>query len=98
MFSEDKQGRDDDRRDSSEVPISREAPEISGRNYGALLMPNFFIRDSSVVGLMPSNWLAAVCLHCEHGFRRVKGFRKIAAVVRNIEAEQASTQQDLAAA
>ncbi len=47
---------------------------------------------------MAQHWLAAVCLHCENGFRRVKGFREIAAVVRNIEAEQASTQQDLAAA
>ena len=47
---------------------------------------------------MAQRWLAAVCLHCETGFRRVKGFRQIAAVVRTIEAEQASTHQDMAAA
>ena len=47
---------------------------------------------------MAQRWLAAVCLHCETGFRSVKGFREIAAVVRNIEAEQASGQQESAAA
>ncbi len=47
---------------------------------------------------MAQRWLAAVCLHCETGFRSVKGFREIAAVVRNIEAEQASGQQVQAAA
>ena len=41
---------------------------------------------------MAQRWLAAVCLHCEHGFRRVKGFPKIAAVARHIEAQQAATQ------
>ncbi len=47
---------------------------------------------------MAQRWLAAVCLHCETGFRSVKGFREIAAVVRNIEAEQASGQQEQTAA
>ncbi len=47
---------------------------------------------------MAQRWLAAVCLHCEHGFRRVKGFREIAAVVSNMEAEHAACQQEQAAA
>ncbi len=47
---------------------------------------------------MAQRWLAAVCLHCEHGFRRVKGFQEIAVVVRTIEAEQASTQHEQSAA
>lgn len=47
---------------------------------------------------MAQRWLAAVCLHCEHGFRKVKGYRAIAEVLRNIEAEQAAGQQDKAAA
>ncbi len=38
---------------------------------------------------MAQRWLAAVCLHGEQGFRRVKGIQEIAAVVRSIEAEQA---------
>ena len=38
---------------------------------------------------MSQRWLAAVCLHCEKGFRRVKGYRGIKEVVRKIEKEQA---------
>ena len=38
---------------------------------------------------MSQRWLAAVCLHCEKGFRRVKGYRGIKEVVRRIEKEQA---------
>jgi hypothetical protein len=33
-------------------------------------------------------WLAAVCLLCEKGFRRVKGFTSIHDVIATIEAEQ----------
>lgn len=47
---------------------------------------------------MAQRWLAAVCLHAEQGFRRVKGWREIAAVVRTIEAEQAAGSQEQAAA
>jgi transposase-like protein len=38
---------------------------------------------------MSQRWLAAVCLHCEKGFKRVKGYRGIKEVVRRIEVEQA---------
>lgn len=38
---------------------------------------------------MAQRWLAAVCLHCEQGFQRVKGYRGIKEVMRRIEAEQA---------
>ncbi len=38
---------------------------------------------------MSQRWLAAVCLHCEKGFKRVKGYRGIKEVVRRIELEQA---------
>jgi len=37
---------------------------------------------------MSQRWLAAVCLHCEKGFRRVKGFALIRDVIATIEAEQ----------
>jgi len=37
---------------------------------------------------MAQRWLA-VCLHCEKGFKRVKGYREIKAVVKRIEVEQA---------
>ncbi len=47
---------------------------------------------------MAQRWLAAVCLHCEKGFRRVKGYQEITAVVRTIEAEQAVTEREQAAA
>jgi len=45
---------------------------------------------------MAHRWLAAVCLHCEHGFRSVKGFREIAEVIRHIEAEQAAVPKEKA--
>ena len=38
---------------------------------------------------MAQRWLAAVCLHCEKGLKRVKGYRGIKAVVERIETEQA---------
>ena len=38
---------------------------------------------------MSQRWLAAVCLYCEKGFKRVKGYRGIKEVVRRIEVEQA---------
>ncbi len=38
---------------------------------------------------MAQRWLAAVCLHCEQGFQRVKGYRGIKEVMRMIEAEHA---------
>ncbi len=47
---------------------------------------------------MAQRWLVAVCLHCEKGFRRVKGYREITAVFRTIEAEQAVTEREQAAA
>ncbi len=47
---------------------------------------------------MAQRWLAAVCLHGEHGFRKVKSYRAIAEVLRNNEAEQAADQQDKPAA
>jgi transposase-like protein len=37
---------------------------------------------------MSQRWLAAVCLHCEKGFKRVKGFAAISEVIALIEAEQ----------
>jgi len=37
---------------------------------------------------MSQRWLATVCLHCEKGFRRVKGFASIHDVIATIEAEQ----------
>ena len=47
---------------------------------------------------MAQRWLAAVCLHCEKGFRRVKGFREIAEVISHIEAEQAIAAKEQAVA
>jgi len=38
---------------------------------------------------MAQRWLAAVCVHCEEGFKRVKGYKGIKAVIERIEAEQA---------
>jgi transposase-like protein len=37
---------------------------------------------------MSQRWLAAVCLHCEKGFKRIKGFASIPDVIATIEAEQ----------
>ena len=49
-------------------------------------------------GGMTQRWLAAVLLQCEKGFKRVKGYAEIAAVVVAIEAEQADNNgQKLAA-
>ncbi|MCZ6800992.1 MAG: hypothetical protein O7F12_10935 [Nitrospirae bacterium] len=42
--------------------------------------------------------MAAVCLHCEKGFRTVKSFREIAEVISHIEAERAAAQKEEAAA
>ena len=42
---------------------------------------------------MAQRWLAAVCVHCEQGFKRVKGYRGIKAVVERIEAEQAEERK-----
>lgn len=47
---------------------------------------------------MSQRWLAAVCLHCEKGFKKVKGYRSIASVVKKIEAMQADGRQLSAAA
>ncbi len=47
---------------------------------------------------MAQRWLAAVCLHCEKGFRRVKGFREIPEVIDNMETELAAVQKEEAAA
>jgi transposase-like protein len=41
---------------------------------------------------MAQRWLAAVCLHCEQGFKRIKGYASIASVVQKIEALQAKGQ------
>jgi hypothetical protein len=38
---------------------------------------------------MSQRWLGAVLLHCEQGFKRVKGYAAIKQVVAAIEAEQA---------
>ncbi len=38
---------------------------------------------------MAQRWLAAVCLHCEQGFRRIKGYASIAELIKIIENEQA---------
>jgi len=37
---------------------------------------------------MSQRWLAAVCLYCERGFRRVKGYAFISDVMKTIENEQ----------
>ncbi len=42
---------------------------------------------------MAQRWLAAVLLHCEEGFKRIKGYADIPAVVAVIEAEQAGDPQ-----
>ena len=42
---------------------------------------------------MSQRWLAAVCLHCEKGFKRVKGFASIPDVIAMIEAEQADEKK-----
>lgn len=42
---------------------------------------------------MSQRWLGAVLLHCEHGFKRVKGYAAIKTVVAAIEAEQAESRK-----
>ena len=42
---------------------------------------------------MAQRWLAAVLLHCEEGFRRIKGYAEIPDVIAAIEAEQAGDPQ-----
>ena len=42
---------------------------------------------------MSQRWLAAVCLYCEKGFKRVKGFASIPDVIAMIEAEQADEKK-----
>ena len=44
---------------------------------------------------MTQRWLAAVSLHCEEGFKRIKGYADIATVVAAIEAEQAGDPQQV---
>jgi transposase-like protein len=41
---------------------------------------------------MMQRWLASVLLHCEKGFRRIKGFASITDVVKQIEAGEEITQ------
>jgi len=47
---------------------------------------------------MTQRWLAAVCLHCEKKFNRIRGFASIPAVVATIEAHQDRLEQDRTAA
>lgn len=42
---------------------------------------------------MAQRWLAAVCMHCEKGFKKLKGYRSIGSVVKKIEALQSDGQQ-----
>ncbi len=44
---------------------------------------------------MAQRWLAAVLLHSEEGFRRVKGYAEIPDVIAAIEAEQAVDPQQV---
>lgn len=37
---------------------------------------------------MSQRWLAAVCLYCERGFKRVKGYAFISDVIATIESGQ----------
>jgi len=39
---------------------------------------------------MAQRWIAAVCLHGEQGFRRIKGYASIDGVIKRIENEQAA--------
>lgn len=47
---------------------------------------------------MKQRWLAAVLLHAEKGFRRIKGYASIPDVIRNIEAEEESNETQRKAA
>ena len=42
---------------------------------------------------MSQRWLAAVCLHCEQNFRRIKGYTSISSVVKRIKAEQTEKKE-----
>ena len=42
---------------------------------------------------MSQRWLATVCLYCEKGFKRVKGYASIPHVIAMIEAEQADEKK-----
>ena len=44
---------------------------------------------------MTQRWLAAVLLHCEEGFKRIKGYTDITTVMAAIEAEQAGDPQQV---
>jgi len=46
---------------------------------------------------MAQRWLASVLLHCEKGFRRIKGYRDIPRVLANIEAAQDEAMLQVAA-
>lgn len=46
---------------------------------------------------MAQRWLASVLLHCEKGFRRIKGYRDIPRIVANIEAAQGEPMVQVAA-
>jgi len=39
---------------------------------------------------MMQRWLASVRLHCEKGFKRIKGFASIPVVIAQIEADEES--------
>lgn len=41
---------------------------------------------------MMQRWLAAVLLHAEKGFRRIKGYASIPGVIRNIEVEEENNE------
>jgi len=42
---------------------------------------------------MAQRWLGAVLLHCEQGFKRVKGYAAIKQVVAAMAAEQAESRK-----
>jgi len=42
---------------------------------------------------MAQRWLEAMLLHCEQGFKRVKGYAAIRTVAAAIEAEQAESRK-----
>ena len=46
---------------------------------------------------MSQRWLGTVLSHVEQGFRTIKGYKEIAAVIATIEAEQAQTRKTKAA-
>jgi putative transposase len=42
---------------------------------------------------MAQRWLATVCLHCEKGFRKIKGYRQIESVIKKVAALQTEEHQ-----